>query len=112
MDIEVDKRQNGAVIRLSGNITGIPNDAEFNNAIKNLLEEKNKKIVVDFGEISYVNSTGLGIIVRGYQSVKAAGGNIKLASPNKKMQSLIELTKLDAIFDVYESTDIALRSFE
>ena len=112
MEIEVEKKHVGAVIKLKGNITGIPDDSKFNNAIQNLIAEKNKHIVVDFGEISYVNSTGLGIIVRGYHAVKAVGGNIKLASPNKKMQNLIELTKLDTIFDVYESVDEALRSFE
>lgn len=112
MNIQVEKNQNGAIIKLSENIIGIPDDSEFNNAIQKLITENITNIVVDFGNISYVNSTGIGIILRGYQKVKDSGGEIKLASINYKMRSLLEITKLDTIFKIYDTPEEALLAIE
>jgi anti-sigma B factor antagonist len=111
MKIEIEEKSNGVVIKLKGNITGIPDASEFNNSIKRLLDENKKNIVIDFGNISYVNSTGLGIILRGYKAVKNAGGDIKMASLNEQMNNLLEITKLNTIIDFYNNADTALSNF-
>ncbi len=111
MKIEIEEKTNGVVIKLKGNITGIPDASEFNNSINRLLDENKNNIVIDFGNISYVDSTGLGIILRGYKTVKNAGGDIKIASLNERMSSLLEITKLNTIIDLYDNADTALSNF-
>lgn len=108
MRTQIELKDGGVVIRLNGNIIGIPDETEFDNAIKKLISEKKLKLVVDLGNISYINSTGLGIILRGYISIKNAGGSFKLASLNKKLKTLLEITKLNSIIEIHDSVELAL----
>lgn len=110
MNIEIEEKYNGVILKIKGDVIGDPDDTEFNNSIKQLIGENKKNIVVDFGNLGYVNSTGLGIIFRGYRKVKNVGGDIKLVSLNKKMKSLLSITKLDTIFDIYDTAETALNN--
>ena len=108
MKIQMEEKDRGVVIKLNGNIIGIPDETEFDNAIKSMVSKNKLNIVVDLGDISYINSTGLGIILRGYISIKNAGGSFKLASLNKKLKTLLEITKLNSIIDIHNSVESAL----
>ena len=112
MNIEISEKFNTAVLNLKGKIVGGPDASEFNNTIQQLIEGNKKNIVVDLGNLKYVNSTGIGIIIRGYTTVKNAGGNLKLANLNEKMKGLLSITKLNTIFDIYDTSDAAaVKSF-
>ena len=112
MNIEIKEINNCQVMKLNGNIIGGPDATEFNNSIKQLITENKKQLIVDLGNISYVNSTGLGIIFRGYKTLMDAKGEFKMASLNQKMKSLLSITKLDTIFDVYDSVEEAINGFD
>lgn len=108
MKIEVEEMKDGAIIKLDGNIIGIPNETEFDNIIKNLVGQNKLNLVIDLGNISYINSTGLGIILRGYITIKNVGGSFKLASLNKKLRTLLQITKLDTIIEIHDSVQSAI----
>lgn len=57
MKVRIEEMQNGIVLKLNGNIIGIPDETEFNNVIKNLAGRPNLNLVIDLGNISYINST-------------------------------------------------------
>jgi anti-sigma B factor antagonist len=80
--------------------------------IKSHIAQGRKKILVDLGKVSWINSTGLGILIAGYTSVQDAGGQFKLANISGRIESILMVTKLAAIFESYESEEEALASFK
>jgi anti-sigma B factor antagonist len=70
------------------------------------------QIVIDLGEVSYIDSSGLGTLVGLYTSGKAAGCEIKLAKLNRRVKDLLQITKLLTVFEVYEEEAKAVTSFQ
>ena len=99
------------VLELSGKIMGGPSHEEFKAEIKGILDEGFKKVVLDLKHVPWINSTGLGILISGYHSVKAAEGTMKVCSVKERVLSIFYISQLEKIFDVYESREDALKSF-
>jgi anti-sigma B factor antagonist len=100
------------VLALSGRITMGEESSELRNAIKRLLNEGAKKIVLDMGEITYIDSSGLGALVSAHSTATNAGANIKLANLTKRFHELLGITKLVTVFDVYGDVQSAVKSFQ
>jgi len=101
-----------AVLDLSGNVMGGPDQQVFHNAIKETIEEGQKKILVNLAEVPWVNSTGLGILMAGFITSKNAGGVLRLVNVGKRIESLLMITKLTLVFDTFESEEEGLASFK
>ncbi len=99
------------VLELSGKIMGGPSHEEFKAEIKGILDEGFKKVVLDLKHVPWINSTGLGILISGYHSVKAAEGTMKVCSVKERVLSIFYISQLEKIFDVYETREDALKSF-
>ncbi|MFH1278396.1 MAG: STAS domain-containing protein [Candidatus Eisenbacteria bacterium] len=99
------------VLELSGKLMGGQDAATFQNLVKDLLGEGRKKIVINLGQLSWINSTGLGILISGYTSVKNAGGVLKLANVAERIESILMITKLATVFETYPSEEEALVTF-
>ena len=99
------------IIRLNGKLMGGPDADHFQTLIKELVEEDRRKILVDMGKVSWVNSTGLGILISGYTTLKNAEGTLKLVGVNKRIDQIFMVTKLHTIFEAYEEETSALASF-
>jgi len=112
MDIETEQKNNYVIIKLKGNLIEGPKSDEFNKIIHQLIDDNKTYLIIDLGNVSYVNSTGLSILYNAHSAIKNVGGKMKLVSLNKKMQNLISITKLNTIFDVYDSEEIAAKSFQ
>ncbi len=98
------KQQKGVtVIELSGNVMGGPDATALNEQIHKLLDAGTKKVVIDLHEVQFVNSSGLGMLIGSLNTMRKAGGDLKLARASKKVQALIEVTKLHHVFDIHES---------
>lgn len=80
------------------------------DTVKQMLLE-NKRIVLNLGEISYIDSGGLGTLVALYTSATSAGASIKLANLTKRVGDLLQVTKLLTVFEVYDSEEKALEAF-
>ncbi len=99
------------VVEVKGKLEGGPGASEFQDMIASKIDEGEKKFVVDLGDVKYVNSTGIGILIRAYTTLKNAGGDMKLAAISDKVQGVLSITKLDSVFDYYDTVNDAARSF-
>ncbi|MEN8193238.1 MAG: STAS domain-containing protein [Bacteroidota bacterium] len=112
MKIKTSEKYGAVVITLKGNVMGGPDSQEFQDLLHKLFDDNKKNIVVDLGGVKFMNSTGLGMLISGYTSVKNGGGSLKLANATEKINSLLVITKLITIFDNYNSVDEAVESFK
>lgn len=99
------------VLKLKGNFVGGDETDELQNAIKKLSEEGNLKLVIDLGEVSYLNSSALGVLISAHANYTKREGKVKLCQLNKNLENLFVITKLSLIFDTYPSEMEAVASF-
>jgi len=111
MRIKTSEKYGAVVITLKGNIMGGPDAQKFHDILSNFLDESKTNIIIDLGSVKFMNSTGLGMLISGYTSVKNKGGVLKLANATEKINSLLVITKLITIFENFESVDAAVESF-
>jgi anti-sigma B factor antagonist len=112
--MQIAEREDGAVtvLDLSGKITLGEGDAMLKDKLHSLLHQGKKKVLLNLGNVQYVDSAGLGALVSAYTTVTREGGSLKLANVTKKLQDLLAITKLLTVFESYDSIDEALRSYK
>ena len=108
MKIKQNPQDNVMVLELSGKIMGGPDFDKFKDEIGNLVEGGYKNVILDMSGVPWINSTGLGILITGYHSVKAADGVMKICSVKERVLSIFYISQLQNIFDVYATRDEAL----
>jgi anti-sigma B factor antagonist len=96
------------VMTLSGKVMGGPDYEKFHGEIKGLIEQDHRKFLFDFSGVNWINSTGIGIIVAVYHSIKAAEGRMVICGANKRVRSIYYVSQLDKIFESFETRDEAL----
>ena len=111
MKVKRDDRENVVILRLDGKLMGGPDADTIQNAIRDAVNEGKKNVLVDLGNVSWVNSTGLGILIANYTTLKREEGMLKLMNVSKRIESILMVTKLNTIFDSYNSEEEALQSF-
>ncbi|MDH7603887.1 MAG: STAS domain-containing protein [Melioribacter sp.] len=111
MKIKTYEKYGAVVIELKGNVMGGPEAQEFSDLLHKLLDEGKKNVVVDLADCKFMNSSGLGMLISGYTTMKNGGGSLKLANATEKIESLLVITKLITIFEHYSSVDEAVKSF-
>ncbi|MBN2572022.1 MAG: STAS domain-containing protein [Ignavibacteriales bacterium] len=112
MKVKIHEKYDAVVVELKGNIMGSDETKEFHSTVRKLLEEEKKNIVVDLGEVKFMNSTGLGMLISGYTTIKNGGGAMVICNTTEKIESLLVITKLITIFDNFNSVDEAVESFK
>ncbi|MFI5236985.1 MAG: STAS domain-containing protein [Ignavibacteriales bacterium] len=110
MKIKTTEKYKAVVIELKGNVMGGDDTKDFNDLLHKLIDEGKTTIVVDLGDVKFMNSSGLGMLIGGLTTVKKANGYYKLANITEKIESLLIITKLITIFENYDSVDAALES--
>ncbi|MGA3178348.1 MAG: STAS domain-containing protein, partial [Candidatus Acidiferrum sp.] len=80
--------------------------------IRDLLDGGNNKILLNLGDVNYIDSSGIGELVSGFTAVRSRGGELKLLHLTKKVHDLLQITKLFTVFDVYTDEATAVRSFQ
>ena len=112
--MQIAERQSGAVtiLDLSGKITLGEDGNLLKDKLQSLLHQGKKNILFNLGQVSYVDSAGLGAIVSAYTTVTREGGLLKLANITKKLQDLLSITKLLTVFETFDSEDEAVRSYK
>ncbi len=98
------------VVDCSGRIVFGEESAALREFIKNLLGD-HKRIVINLGDVNYIDSGGLGTLVGLYTSARNAGGTIKLANLTKRVGELLQVTKLLTVFEVFDSVEKGVTSF-
>ncbi len=101
-----------SVLDVSGRITLGEGSAKLREMLRDLLEKGQKRIVLNLGDVGYIDSSGIGELVSSYTTVKNQGGELKLLHLTKKVHDLLQITKLYTVFDVHSDEQTALRSFQ
>ena len=112
MQLKINTRtQDGVlIVDCAGRIVFGEESGELRDKVKGLLAG-NKRIILNLGETSYIDSVGLGTLVALYTSAQNTGASIKLANLTKRVGDLLQVTKLLTVFEVYDSEEKALDSF-
>jgi anti-sigma B factor antagonist len=79
--------------------------------MRSLIQQEHKKVLLNLGDVSYVDSAGLGEIVQSYATVNKNGGKLKLLNVTKRIKDLLSITKLLTVFECHDTEDEALKSF-
>lgn len=111
MRIKVVERYEAAIIELKGNVMGGPAAGALSETLRGLLAAGKKNIVLDLAGVKFMNSSGLGMLISGFTSVKKEEGSLVLANVTEKIESLLMITKLITIFEHFETVDDAVKSF-
>ena len=112
MNIEIRTVGDVKILDCSGKLTLGEGTMSIRNSVRDLLNGGAKKIVLNFKDISYVDSAGIGELVSSYTSVVNGGGKLKLMNLSSKTHQLLTVTKLFTVFEIFENEQSALDSFK
>jgi len=110
----IDQRTSGdvTILDLHGKITIGEGSVQLRETVRKLLDEGKKKLLLNLGDVSYVDSSGIGELVSCFTTTSNKGGQLKLLNLTKKIQDLLMITKLLTVFEVYDDEAAALQSFK
>lgn len=111
MEIAERKVSDVTILDLSGKMTLGEGDEMLKTTINNLLAAGVKKLVLNLENVPYIDSAGLGEVVRTHTTVSRQGGSLKLLNLTKRIEDLLSITKLLTVFDTYDSEADAIQSF-
>jgi anti-sigma B factor antagonist len=100
-----------SIVDCSGRITLGEGSVVLRDTVKGLLSKSQKKILLNLGDVNYIDSSGIGELVSAYTTVKNQGGELKLLKLTKKVHDLLQITKLYTVFDVKDDEAAAVKSF-
>src|SRR6266446_4962442 len=111
MEIEERKVGDVMVLDLRGKITLGEGDELLKDKVNSIVNQGHKKVILNLAAVPYIDSAGLGEIVRTYTTVSRQGGSLKLLNLTKRITDLLAITKLLTVFETYDSEKEALNSF-
>ncbi len=110
MKIKQNPQDGIMVLEMSGKIMGGPDFDLFKGEIAGLIEAGYKDIILDFGGVPWINSTGLGILITGHLSLKNAGGSLRICNVRERVLSIFYISQLEKVFQVFATCDEARES--
>jgi anti-sigma B factor antagonist len=105
-------RDGVAVVKLNGDITLGEASSQLRDIVRQTLADGHKSILLDLGGVAYIDSAGLGELVGCHAGANEQGAQFKLVHLQKKVQGLMQITKLTTVFESFEDEAEALRSFQ
>ncbi|HXX63669.1 MAG TPA: STAS domain-containing protein [Bacteroidota bacterium] len=112
MGIKTSTLENGiGLIEVKGSLVGGDETLELRQAVAGFLDREYSKLLIDLSNVTYVNSTAIGVLVAAQTSYSRKGWHIKLCGMNKNITNIFVITKLTLVFEVYDSRQEAVKSF-
>jgi len=99
------------IVDCSGRITLGEGSVILRDTVRELLSKGQKKLLLNLGEVTYIDSSGIGELVSAFTTVRNQGGELKLLNLTKKVHDLLQITKLYTVFEVFDDESSAIRSF-
>lgn len=99
------------ILDLSGRITLGEGSVVLRDQIRDLISKGEKKILLNLGDVTYIDSSGIGELVSAFTTVRNQGGELKLLNLTKKVHDLLQITKLYTVFDVKDDEASAIKAF-
>lgn len=100
------------VVKVNGKIELGEGSAAIRDVVRDLLARGRKRIVLDLADVDYIDSAGLGALVSSFTSVRNDGGDLKLIYLTKRVQDLLQMTKLYTVFEIFDDETAAIKSFD
>ena len=112
-EFNIQKRKKGDVIilDLQGNLTVGATEQEFKDTIAELLSKRHNRIIINLEGVEFMDSSGVGALVKSYTTITQSGGRLKLLQPSKMVRHTLKITGLLGIFETYDEEDQAVGSF-
>ena len=99
------------ILEVSGKVMGGPDAQKFSDMTTTLVNEGCDKLIIDLSDVPWMNSSGVGILIKAYTSMKNAGAQVKFLNINERVKSILMVTKLLTVFESYYNREDALASF-
>jgi len=112
MKYSVSEQYNTVVLTFKGKAMGGPSATGLSNDIKKFIQEGKTNIIADLSKVSFMNSSGLGILISTLTSLRNAGGDLKICGASDRIESLLIVTKLITVFDHYKTLDEAVKAYQ
>jgi|SRR5882724_11674598 len=114
MSLKIDTREvaHVTILDVTGRIVLGDEIGDLRDAVRNLIADGQKKIILNLAGVDYIDSSGVGELVSSYTTVRNAGGELKLLNLTQKVQDVLYVTKLYTVFDVREDEFTAVKSFD
>lgn len=103
---DVEWRQDVAIVSVEGEVD-LTRSLRFQRDLSELLEQEPRVLVIDLKDVTYMDSSGVASLVKILSSVRKAGRTLRLASPGHRVRSILEITRLDKVFEIYPTVDEA-----
>lgn len=100
-----------SIVDLSGRITLGEGSTMLRDIVRDMIAKGNKKILLNLGDVTYIDSSGIGELVSAFTTVRNGGGELKLLNLTKKVHDLLQITKLYTVFDITDDEASAIQSF-
>jgi anti-sigma B factor antagonist len=111
LKIKERMRDGVAILEMSGKLMGGPDAEAFDETIKTLIHEGCRNVIVNMEKVNWVNSTGLGILISGYTTLKKSGGELKLLKVSDRIENIFIVSKLFTVFQSFQDEEAAVKSF-
>ena len=111
MKLKSRESEKTVILDISGKLMGGSDADEFRDIIHQLIEEGKKNIIVNLSAVRWVNSTGIGILITGYTTLRRNKGDLKLLNVSNKIESILYVTKLNLIFECFDDEEKAVASY-
>ncbi len=107
MNFSIERVGGATVVDVNGELT-VGNRSELKDRVLGRIEEGDRRFLFDFSDTSYIDSSGLGVLVSLSKRIREVNGRLRLAGLNEDLRTLFELTKLDTLFEISDSRSVAL----
>ncbi|MDH3252642.1 MAG: STAS domain-containing protein [Ignavibacteria bacterium] len=100
------------LIEVSGSLVGGEETDKLRQSVAGFVDREYDKLIIDLGKVTYINSTGIGVLVAAQTSYSRKGWQIKICGLNKNIDNIFVITKLTLVFDVADTRDAAIKGFK
>jgi anti-sigma B factor antagonist len=112
MGLTARERKNLVIFDIEGDLTLTTIEAvSLHRAVKEMLEKGKRRFLINFAEVPFVDSTGVGELLAGYVSIQNVGGLLKMEKINQKIRLILDITGISKLFEIFEDEDEAIKSF-
>ena len=111
MEIEIREKEEIIIVDVSGEID-LYNAPEIKEAIKEQMDNKKKKVIINLEKVNYIDSSGIGALISSLSNLRKVGGDLKLLHVYDSVKKVLELTKLTSFFGIYDNEEKAIAAFE
>ena len=111
MNLTTDRAQGIAIVRVGETRLMYPLLADFSGAVMGLLNSGDMKVMIDLSKVTYVDSATIGCLMDLYRQATAAGGELRLAGVNKRVETMLTMTGAHNFLQLHHDEDAALKSF-